>query len=78
MGCRSINVLRLGLRMFSMNLSLSLSLACNTGARKAKQSRWHCCGCLSISMLVLSYLSDLFISDNLINLPDKTTEHNRI
>ena len=76
MGCRSINVLRLGLRMFSMNLSLSFS--CNTGARKAKQSRWHCCGCLSISMLVLSYLSDLFISDNLINLPDKTTEHNRI
>ena len=37
MGCRSINVLRLGLRMFSMNLSLSFS--CNTGARKAKQSR---------------------------------------
>ena len=76
MGCRSINVLRLGLRMFSMNLSLSFS--CNTGARKAKQSRDGIVAGLSVSMLVLSYLSDLFISDNLINLPDKTTVHNRM
>ena len=76
MGCRSINVLRLGLRMFSMNLSLSLMQ--HGGARKAKQSRDGIVAGLSVSMLVLSYLSGLFISDNLINLSDKTTEHNRI
>ena len=76
MGCRSINVLRLGLRMFSMNLSLSFS--CNTGELERPNNQDGIVAGLSVSMLVLSYLSDLFISDNLINLPDKTTEHNRI
>ena len=60
MGCRSINVLRLGLGMFSMNLSLS----CNKAAREAKQSEWHCCwfvsiyaGAVSSSCLACSYLT---------------------
>ena len=48
------------------------------GARKAKQSRDGIVTGLSVSMLVLYYLSGLFISDNLINLSDKTTEHNGI
>ena len=74
MGCRSINVLRLGLRMFSMNLSLSHA----TRELERPSNQDGIVAGLSVSMLVLSYLSDLFISDNLINLPDKTTEHNRI
>ena len=74
MGCRSINVLRLGLRMFSMNLSLSHA----TRELEKPNNQDGIVAGLSVSMLVLSYLSDLFISDNLINLPDKTTEHNRI
>ena len=76
MGCRSINVLRLGLRMFSMSLSLSLSHA--TRELEKPNNQDGIVAGLSVSMLVLSYLSDLFISDNLINLSDKTTEHNRI
>ena len=74
MGCRSINVLRLGLRMFSMNLSLSHA----TRELEKPNNQDGIVAGLSVSMLVLSYLSDLFISDNLINLSDKTTEHNRI
>ena len=74
MGCRSINVLRLGLRMFSMNLSLSHA----TRELEKPNNQDGIVAGLSVSMLVLSYLSDLFISDNLISLPDKTTEHNRI
>ena len=74
MGCRSINVLRLGLRMFSMNLSLSHA----TRELEKPNNQDGIVAGLSVSMLVLSYLSDLFISDNLINLPDKTTEHNSI
>ena len=74
MGCRSINVLRLGLRMFSMNLSLSHA----TRELEKPNNQDGIVAGLSVSMLVLSYLSDLFISDNLINLQDKTTKHNRI
>ena len=74
MGCRSINVLRLGLRMFSMNLSLSHA----TRELERPNNQDGIVAGLSVSMLVLSYLSDLFISDNLINLPDKTTVHNRM
>ena len=75
MGCRSINVLRLGLRMFSMNLSLSYHA---TRELERPNNQDGIVAGLSVSMLVLSYLSDYFISDNLISLPDKTTEHNRI
>ena len=74
MGCRSINVLRLGLRMFSMNLSLSHA----TRELEKPNNQDGIVAGLSVSMQVLSYLSGLFISDDLINLSDKTTEHNRI
>ena len=51
MGCRSINVLRLGLRMFSMN---PLSQATQELERPNNQD--GIVAGLSVSMLVLSYL----------------------
>ena len=52
MGCRSINVLRLGLRMFSMNLSLSHA----TRELEKPNNQDGIVAGLSVSMLVLSYL----------------------
>ena len=51
MGCRSINVLRLGLGMFSMNLSLSHA----TRELERPNNQDGIVDGLSVSLLVLSY-----------------------